>query len=1352
MKKLFSRIETKIDTTSKEPSNYVGKVFTVGRQTVTVEEVIAEGGFAVVFLVKGNNSKRYALKRMYVNNDFDLNVAKREIQIASNLSGHKNIIGYVDASITPTSNGVYEVLLLMSHCKADVLQMMNARLQSGFTEAEVLQIFCDMVEAVSRLHHCQTPISHRDLKVENILVNEHGHYVLCDFGSATAKVLNPETQGVPAVQEELHKYTTLSYRAPEMVDLYSGQSIGTKADIWALGCLLYKLCYFSLPFGESTLAIQSGNFSIPDNSRYSRGMHSLIRYMLEPDQDKRPDIFQVATIAFTLAGKDCPVPNLHKVPVPSLDQLPLAQMESEIKKVPVKVSKQAAVPVVEGTSVAPRQRPKGGPTKAGVLSIPIRSSPTPTSSKRPAAPSPSPATGDHSAAAFLSPLPPPPLSSNREMHVGKTPEPSPHLPLPAQVFFPPTSPGHSAAVENPGTASIPATTPTSQSTPCPNLVGALPASKSSSKEFVGPEEVLFPPSGYPDPFHEGDGGAAAFPGVPGGLAPPSGVKLEASASQSIEMPSPPGSPSSGNARSHRRNVSDTSAFNKVFVDDTSQFLAPYKHTQSRGESNSPENADTFILPGSQGATINCNAEQKPPGVSASHNELSKMSNAPGNSRVGHSLSEEIADWNPFHEPSKPEHLSEDQFFGAEFDKIRRGSQSSISNVKSRESLVMTYSDSAEDPFSSAPFSLPNSRQNSCKEKSSSKKSSSGESRTSRKEWKEITIDGVCSEKPDAASNLHLSPPFVRAPAEDRSKYEKLTYDNADNSSDESEHSGVIHERHDKSRKRVERRQSLSSNSSHKKTSTHLQARVTKVERQICNTNAYLSDDSIGSASDLRVKLNDEEKEEYESEGESDERTMGKKTTSSRLSHRCSFNELESINTCGSSAYHAECDSATTHDENCSASSQSRRKRERNKHSSVTNIEAESDLLFVGHQYGEKPLLADDELDSEEGGYSSGNISPRLESPNASSKKCWDDQAAVDVFALAPFPSMISREAQPSKLKEPVDDLIVTEGSLVDLRDSSKKLQLQVEHVVSNPLSPLRGSTPIHVRPEQKGTEKTEDLFGSLPFGSSTVVENPFKEPISRSRPNCVSLSSSQKPISEHSPTVQPLPDLSGRKLPELRSLDSELRGASSQASASAFYSQYCSFPAPSYTAPSMSKMEGKPERADLFGSTPFTCEVKMPSQSSCPSSLNLSQNSQELKQPWHATSSNSLYQTVSVLPSHPEANSETSAALKKEWYDKDGKYHLIDGTRAPGKANILPVKHVLKTKIATPSSSKKTKSSKKSEKVGGFQNMSFEDFSSDDPAEPSADINKFEVLRNDSSRTVDMERKGSLKRRSNPFS
>lgn len=98
---------------------------------------------------------------------------------------------------------------------------------------------------------------------------------------------------------------------------------------------MYKLCFFTLPFGESTLAIQSGQFTIPENSKYSTSVHSLIRgyfyfywlnsklykflinvdcfsgYMLEPDADKRPDIYQVSYVAFSLLSKDCPVQNLH---------------------------------------------------------------------------------------------------------------------------------------------------------------------------------------------------------------------------------------------------------------------------------------------------------------------------------------------------------------------------------------------------------------------------------------------------------------------------------------------------------------------------------------------------------------------------------------------------------------------------------------------------------------------------------------------------------------------------------------------------------------------------------------------------------------------------------------------------------------------------------------------------------------------------------------------------------------------------------------------------------------------------------------------------------------------------------
>lgn len=45
---------------------------------------------------------------------------------------------------------------------------MNEKINSGFSEKEVLKIFCDVCEAVARLHHCQTPIIHRDLKVGGV--------------------------------------------------------------------------------------------------------------------------------------------------------------------------------------------------------------------------------------------------------------------------------------------------------------------------------------------------------------------------------------------------------------------------------------------------------------------------------------------------------------------------------------------------------------------------------------------------------------------------------------------------------------------------------------------------------------------------------------------------------------------------------------------------------------------------------------------------------------------------------------------------------------------------------------------------------------------------------------------------------------------------------------------------------------------------------------------------------------------------------------------------------------------------------------------------------------------------------
>uniref|UniRef100_A0AAQ4PXQ8 non-specific serine/threonine protein kinase n=1 Tax=Gasterosteus aculeatus aculeatus TaxID=481459 RepID=A0AAQ4PXQ8_GASAC len=369
--------------------SFIGRVFTIGRYQVTVEEIVAEGGFAIVFLVRTHQGVRCALKRMYVNDEHDLQVCQLEIQIMRDLVGNKNIVGFLDSSISAVGAGdVWEVLILMDFCRGgQVVNLMNQRLQTGFTEAEVLQIFCDTCEAVARLHQGPAPIVHRDLKVENILLHDRGHYVLCDFGSATNCFQNPQTEGVAVVEEEIKKYTTLSYRAPEMVNLYAGMIITTKADIWAMGCLLYKLCYFTLPFGESQVAICDGSFTIPDNSRYSHDMHCLIRYMLEPDPEKRPDIYQISHFAFKLARRECPVPNEHNSPIPAKLPEPVRASEAVAKKSQTKARITDPVPTLE-TSIAPRQRPKAGQAQPQPISgiLPIQSALTPR--KRPNAGTP----------------------------------------------------------------------------------------------------------------------------------------------------------------------------------------------------------------------------------------------------------------------------------------------------------------------------------------------------------------------------------------------------------------------------------------------------------------------------------------------------------------------------------------------------------------------------------------------------------------------------------------------------------------------------------------------------------------------------------------------------------------------------------------------------------------------------------------------------------------------------------------------------------------------------------------------------------------------------------------------------
>lgn len=79
---------------------------------------------------------------------------------------------------------------------------------------------------------------------------------------------------------KIAKQTTPMYRAPEMLDLYSNYPINKQADIWALGCILYVLCFNRHPYEDSAkLRIINGNYTIPVNSQFE-DYHDLISKIL----------------------------------------------------------------------------------------------------------------------------------------------------------------------------------------------------------------------------------------------------------------------------------------------------------------------------------------------------------------------------------------------------------------------------------------------------------------------------------------------------------------------------------------------------------------------------------------------------------------------------------------------------------------------------------------------------------------------------------------------------------------------------------------------------------------------------------------------------------------------------------------------------------------------------------------------------------------------------------------------------------------------------------------------------------------------------------------------------------------
>jgi cyclin G-associated kinase len=107
---------------------------------------------------------------------------------------------------------------------------------------------------------------------------------LCDFGScAEVPIYVRNLDERAAAEEQISKQTTQMYRAPEMVDLYLRPVLTDRTDIWALGCMLYAMCFLLHPFGDgSTLGILNAKVNFPADSPFDPNtMHALILRLLD---------------------------------------------------------------------------------------------------------------------------------------------------------------------------------------------------------------------------------------------------------------------------------------------------------------------------------------------------------------------------------------------------------------------------------------------------------------------------------------------------------------------------------------------------------------------------------------------------------------------------------------------------------------------------------------------------------------------------------------------------------------------------------------------------------------------------------------------------------------------------------------------------------------------------------------------------------------------------------------------------------------------------------------------------------------------------------------------------------------
>lgn len=288
-----------------------GKIYNINGKTIKEDNLISEGAYSFVYLANDlNTNKIYTIKKTICQNKEKLEMAKKEINILKSLPPHKNIVQYYGSTII-NENNYKIVIMLMEYCERGNLLNIFEKNKDKIKEFHIIKILKDIISGLNFLHTQEIPIIHRDIKLENILCDKNNVYKICDFCSHTVSNSffpnDLKKNELNLLKYEIERDTTIYYRPPELIDLYSNGEISTKVDMWMVGCVLYLLLFGFHPFqgtvstkiirrndenvdinpsNNSFLSILNGSFVIPHVTKYSKRIISILLMTL----DKNPQI------------------------------------------------------------------------------------------------------------------------------------------------------------------------------------------------------------------------------------------------------------------------------------------------------------------------------------------------------------------------------------------------------------------------------------------------------------------------------------------------------------------------------------------------------------------------------------------------------------------------------------------------------------------------------------------------------------------------------------------------------------------------------------------------------------------------------------------------------------------------------------------------------------------------------------------------------------------------------------------------------------------------------------------------------------------------------------------------------